>query len=44
MIGTLTHGNKPFEELEHTGAALRRAIAARSTRSSCGRGGGGGTR
>jgi hypothetical protein len=28
MFGALTHGNKPFEELEHTGVALKRAGAA----------------
>jgi hypothetical protein len=31
-VGALTHRYKPFEELEYTGAALRRARAARSTR------------
>jgi hypothetical protein len=36
-VGALTHRYKPLEELEKSGAALGRAGAMRSTRSSCGR-------
>jgi hypothetical protein len=34
-ISALTHGDKPFEELEYTGVALRRSGAARSPWCSC---------